>query len=323
MTGITVIAIALPLVLGLAIIAVSMADRRQALLQQKISDSIGIYVAPAAIASGPSLDSGSKEDGGLVARWLPSSLANRLQQALGATGDRVALWHFVLAGSVSGALIFVLVSRLLALSPIYSVAITVAAVIAVPVFLFRGAKERFQKAFLHAFPDGLDLMVRAVRAGLPLADAIESIGSEIGGPVGSEFRRVRNGMTIGLELEQALQGAAVRVQALEFRFFIVALSLQRRTGGNLAETLENLSSTLRQRKEMGLKAKALMSEAVASSWLIGLLPFIAGTAIYFLNPDYMQLLFTTPRGQTILGMAATTLGIGVFIIRTLIKGATR
>lgn len=323
MTGIMVMAVALPVVFGLAIVAVSIADRRQALLQQQIRNSIGIYAAPEAASSAPSLDAGIQENVQTLLRWLPTSLTKRLQLALGATGDRIAPWHFFLASGVSGALIFILVSRLLSLSWVLSVAITAAAVIVAPVALFRAAKARFQKAFLHSFPDGLDLMVRAVRAGLPLADAIETIGMEIGGPVGAEFRRVRDGVTIGVELEQALQSAAVRVQATEFRFFIVALSLQRRTGGNLAETLENLSSTIRQRKEMGLKASALMSEPVASAWLIGLLPFVAGTGIYFLNANYMQLLFNDPRGQTILGMAAATLGVGVFIIRTMIKGAVR
>jgi len=242
---------------------------------------------------------------------------------LDATGNRIVLWHLFLAGGVSGALVYLLFGRILSFSPMFSLVLAVAIAIAAAAALLRAAKARFQKIFLHAFPDALDLMVRAVRAGLPLADAIETIGVEISGPVGAEFRRIRDGVTIGLELERALECAAARIQAMEFRFFIVALSLQRRTGGNLAETLDNLSSTIRQRKEMGLKARALMSESVASAWLIGLLPFVAGTAIYYLNASYIQLLFSDPRGQTILGMAIGTLGVGVFIIRTMIRGAAR
>ena len=322
MSGFTIIAAALPLLFGLVIAGMAISDRRQTMLHRQIHHSIGTYFASAAASNLP-LDSATRENMLPVLRWLPLTLTKKFQIAVGATGDRIALWHLLLAAGVSGALIFLLTERVLSLSLIYCVPIALAATLAAPVVLLRAAQARFRKVFLNSFPDALDLMVRAVRAGLPLADAVETIGVEIPGPVGAEFRRVRDGMTIGLEFEEALQRVAERVRAIEFRFFNVALSLQRRTGGNLAETLENLSLTIRQRKEMALKAKALMSESLASAWLIGLLPFLSGGAIYVLNPGYIQVLFDDPRGQTILGIAMVTLAIGAFIIRTMIKGAMR
>jgi len=322
MNGILIIAAALPVLFGVAIAASSIADRRRTLLRQRISHSIGMYTAPAVTALNLPLDA-AKENLSPALRWLPLSVAKQIEVALGATGDRITVRHLLLTGSVAGALVLFLIERLLSPSPILALPMAAAAALAAPFALVRHAQGRFQTIFLNAFPDALDLIVRAVRAGLPLADAIETVGEEISGPVGAEFRNVHDGVTIGLELEQELIRAAERIRAVEFRFFIVALSLQRRTGGNLAETLENLSLTIRRRKEMWLKARAVMSESRASAWLIGLMPFISGGAIYFLSPNYMQMLLADPRGKMILGAALLSVATGAFIMRTMIKGAMR
>ena len=128
--------------------------------------------------------------------------------------------------------------------------------------------------FIALFPEAIDLMVRALRAGLPITEAIINAGQEIGDPVGAEFRGIEAGMRLGRDLDRLLWDIAKRISAPEFRFFIIALSVQRETGGNLAETLNNLSEVLRRRRAMRAKARAMASEARASTMILGSLPIL-------------------------------------------------
>lgn len=322
MTSVLIIAAALPLLFGVALVASVFLERRQAGLRQRIGHSIGVYAADLGETAGTlRLDARRKAEG--VLSWLPESLGKRIESALGATGDRVTPFHLVIAGAVGAILAELLASVLLGLQGLLALVLTVAGAIALPYAVVKFMQAKFQAGFLQSFPDALDLIVRAVRAGLPVADAVENVGNEVTGPVGTEFRQVHQGMTIGIELEQELLRTAERVRLIEFRFFIVALALQKRTGGNLAETLENLSLTIRRRREMWLKARAMMSEARASAWLIAILPFVGGGAIYFINPSYIRMLFVDPRGRILLGAAILLLAGGVFIMRTMIKRSMR
>jgi tight adherence protein B len=303
----------------MALIASIITERRQTTVRQRISQNIGNYVAPLGTApSSPRLERSAQKTG-TMAGWVPADLQQRLDLALGATGDKIKFPHLLLCGCVGALLAYGVVGILLGFGPAMSLPLMAAAAFLLPYGVLRFMQAKFQSLFLTAFPDALDLIVRAVRAGLPVTDAIETVGYEIGGPVGAEFRRVHEGVSIGLDLEQELTRAATRIRSVEFRFFIVTLNLQRRTGGNLAETLENLSLTIRRRKEMWAKARALMSEARASGWLIGALPFVGGGAIYFINPVYMGMLFNDPRGKMLLGIAILLLAGGAYVMRSMIK----
>lgn len=324
MSGLLIIAALLPVLFGLGLVASTVFERRQAGLRQRIGHSIGLYVADVGEAlNNLRLDASSQASASGILRWLPESIGSRIQGALGATGDKITTLHLIIAGCVGAILAEVLGSILLALNGLAVLGLILAGAVALPYVVVRFFQGRFQTGFLQAFPDALDLIVRAVRAGLPVADAIENVGNEVSGPVGKEFRQVHEGMTIGIELEQELLRTAERVRLIEFRFFIVALALQKRTGGNLAETLENLSLTIRKRREMWLKARAMMSESRASAWLIAILPFVGGGAIYFISPYYIQILFQDSRGRILLGMAVLLLAGGVFIMRTMIKRSMR
>ena len=323
MSSVLIIAALLPILFGLWLAASVVFERRQAGLRQRIGQSIGVYTADLADAT-PTLrlDTPKATATGAL-RWLPVSLGLRIEAALGATGGRATTFHLVIAGCIGAILTELLASVLLGLHGVVALFLMFAGAVALPYGVVKFMQAKFQAGFLQSFPDALDLIVRAVRAGLPVADAIENVGAEVAGPVGKEFRKVHQGMTIGIELDQELLRTAERVRLVEFRFFIVALALQKRTGGNLAETLENLSLTIRRRREMWLKARAMMSESRASAWLIGILPFIGGGAIYFINPTYIEMLFQDPRGRILLGAAILLLGGGVFIMRTMIKRSMR
>jgi tight adherence protein B len=322
MSSVLIIAALLPVLFGLALVASVVLERRQAGVRQRIGHSIGLYTADLNQAVGTlRLDARSRAAG--VLGWLPESFGSRIGAALGATGGRVTTFHLLIAACLGAILAELLASFLLALHGLLALLLMLGGAIGLPYFVIRFMQAKFQAGFLQSFPDALDLIVRAVRAGLPVADAIENVGIEIAGPVGKEFRQVHQGITIGIELDQELLRTAERVRLIEFRFFIVALALQKRTGGNLAETLENLSLTIRKRREMWLKARAMMSESRASAWLIGILPFISGAAIYFINANYIRMLFVDPRGRTLLGVAILLLAGGVFIMRTMIKRSMR
>src|SRR5215469_4769156 len=145
---------------------------------------------------------------------------------------------------------------------------------AVPHMVIGRMGKRRLAAFVALFPDAIDLIVRALRSGLPISEAIVGAGHEIADPVGSELRLVEGGMRMGRDLESLLWDTAKRIDASEFRFFVIALSVQRETGGNLGETLANLSDVLRKRRQMQAKARAMASESRATTMILGGLPVV-------------------------------------------------
>ncbi|MFO1187594.1 MAG: type II secretion system F family protein [Alphaproteobacteria bacterium] len=161
--------------------------------------------------------------------------------------------------------------------------------------------------------------MRAIRAGIPTSESIVAAGKELPDPVGGEFARIGQEIAIGRTPDAALAEAADRVRISDFNFFCVTLVLQRETGGNLAETLDNLSTLLRKRREMRLKVAALTSEGRFTSKVIAGLPFVVMLALYFLNRPYITLLFTDPAAQIFLGIAVGLIVIGSLILNRMIK----
>jgi tight adherence protein B len=174
--------------------------------------------------------------------------------------------------------------------------------------------KRRVAAFVTLFPEAIDLMVRALRSGLPISEAIIGAGREIGDPVGSELRRVESGMRLGRDLESLLWEIASRIDVSEFRFFIIALGVQRETGGNLAETLANLSDVLRRRRQMHAKVRAMSSETRATTMILGGLPVVIGVLLALTSPAYLQPLLSDVRGLMLDGLALGMLGTGVLIM---------
>jgi len=178
--------------------------------------------------------------------------------------------------------------------------------------------KRIEK-FTKLFPDAIDLIVRGLRSGLPITESISSVGQEMEDPIGIEFRRISDNVKLGKPIEDALDDAANRISTPDFKFFVIAISIQKETGGNLAETLDNLSDILRKRLQMKLKVKAMSSEARASALIIGVLPFLLFGVLLFVNYGYVSVLFTDPRGMVMGGAGLTSMAIGMFVISRLIK----
>jgi tight adherence protein B len=255
-------------------------------------------------------------------RALPAALRARLDAALAATGNRIGLPHLGAAGIIAASMIGYATVATQSL-PVLAIASAGAAAVGAPAALLRFAQNRYQRRFLDAFPDALDLIVRAVKAGIPAAEAIELATREICAPVGSEFQRMLDEMRIGVEMEDALQHTAERVRVPDFRLFVVSLLLQRRTGCGIAEILSNLSNIIRQRKALRLKARALTAEATASAAVMAIMPFVAGMGLFLINRQVISVLFVDPRGRFMLGVAVISQILGIIVMKAMIKKSLR
>lgn len=175
------------------------------------------------------------------------------------------------------------------------------------------------KRFLTELPDAIDVMVRGLKSGLPVTETIGTVSQDFEGPVGQEFTQIDRLVRMGANLEDALWDIAGRLDVPEFNFLAISVGLQRETGGNLTETLDNLSRLLRRRQQMRLKIKALSSEARASAYLLGALPFVMAGVLYLMNPDYMGQLFTDPFGHVLIGVGLTSELIGVAVMAKMVR----
>jgi len=180
-------------------------------------------------------------------------------------------------------------------------------------------KKRREQKFLNAFPDAVDLIVRGVKAGLPLIDCFKMIASEGVDPVKTEFKVILDTQAIGMPLGEACGKLYERTPIPEANFFGIVVGIQQKAGGNLSETLGNLSRVLRDRKKMKAKVKAMSQEAKASAAIIGSLPLAVMTLVYLTSPGYITLLFTDPLGHLLLAGSAVWMSMGILVMRNMIN----
>ena len=247
-----------------------------------------------------------------IFRLLPRREA--LVERLAKTGRTISVGQYmmVMLGIVAVLTVALLIFTGFGLVP--SLLIGIACGVFIPHYLTgRMGKKRVFR-FINLFPEAIDLMVRALRAGLPISEAIVNAGQEISAPVGTEFQGIEAGMRLGRDLDSLLWDIAKRIDAPEFRFFIIALNVQRETGGNLAETLNNLSNVLRGRRAMRAKARAMASEARASTMILGSLPILVTAILMFSSPTYIMPMFSDVRGLVLVGVAVGMLLTGVAIM---------
>jgi tight adherence protein B len=189
----------------------------------------------------------------------------------------------------------------------------------VPLWFIGMLAKRRRAKFGSSFADAVDIIVRGLRSGLPLHDCLKVIGKECPEPLAGEFRRLVEGQSLGVTLEQGLDRMHERLPSPELKFFAIVLNIQQKTGGNLGEALGNLSAVLRGRRMMREKIKALSSEAVSSAAVIGCLPPGVGGLITLTNPHYLQVMFVDPRGHMLLAVGASIMTFGVLVMRKMIN----
>lgn len=180
-------------------------------------------------------------------------------------------------------------------------------------------RRRRQEIFLNDFADAIDVMVRGLKAGLPVNDAMKVIATESGEPVGPEFMEVVEGQRVGISIGQGIERMFERMPLTEVNFLAIVMAIQAKTGGNLAEALSNLSNVLRDRKKMKQKIKAVSQEAKASASIIGSLPFLICAGMAVLNPKHLNPLWETQTGNLIVVGSLIWMGLGVLIMRKMIN----
>jgi tight adherence protein B len=189
----------------------------------------------------------------------------------------------------------------------------------VPKLVLNAMASRRQANFTKHFADAVDLIVRGIRSGLPINECFRVVAREFEPPLGEEFRLLVEGQNLGWTIDDLMSKGIQRLPTPEYKFFAIVTQIQRQTGGNLAETLSNLSNVLRERKKMRDKAQAMASEAKASAMIIGSLPFCVAGLLSIVNPDYLMLLFTERTGNYLLAFGAFWMTCGSLVMRKMIN----
>ncbi len=243
----------------------------------------------------------------ILVRMLPNP--DKLRERLARTGKNITLGEYLLMNFLS-LLVFFVIFRMLGWSNTTIVLMSLGLGLGLPHFVTGFIGKRRIKKFLAGFPEAIDTMCRGLRSGLPVTESIASVGREMPDPVGIEFHRISDGVRMGKSLESAMWEVAKRINVPEYRFLIIAMAIQKETGGNLAETMGNLADLIRKRRQLRLKVKAMSAEAKASAMIIGSLPFIMFSLLLLISPDYMMTMFHDLRGKILLGSALTWMAIG-------------
>lgn len=243
------------------------------------------------------------------------TLTTRMRQA----GLNWTRKTYYLVSIGAGAFSFVAAVLVLGLGLIPSIGAGVVGALLLPHFYVNRTRARRFKKFSEVFPDSVDVIVRGVKAGLPLIDCLKIVAMEAQEPVRSEFQTIVEDQTLGMPLAEAIARFPERVPLSETNFFAIVVAIQAKTGGSLSEALGNLSKVLRDRKKMAAKIKAMSAEAKSSAGIIGSLPIVVATLVYFTSPDYIMLLFTTTTGNIVLAASGLWMLMGILVMRKMIN----
>ncbi len=242
------------------------------------------------------------------------SLESKIKQA-GLEWEKSRYYMFsAISAAIFGGLAFVMSDSWLFLAPGLFVG-----GVGFPSWTLGYLKKRRLKKFIDAFPDAVDIIIRGVRAGLPLGDCLRVIAGEAAEPVRSEFRLVIESTALGLQLGEAVEKLHERVPVTEVNFFSIVINIQAKAGGNLSEALGNLSRVLRDRKKMAQKVNAMSQEAKASAGIIGALPFFVTGALYLTSPRYVELLWITSTGRMIMFGCFIWMFFGIMTMKKMIN----
>lgn len=253
----------------------------------------------------------------LARRVLPRQAV--LRQRLARTGKNIGVGSYLGISAGLAVICSLVLGFIVGLTPPLAVVVGLLVGAWLPHVVVGKMAQRRIARFTGLFPEAIDLIVRGLRSGLPVTESIAAVGQEMTEPLGSEFRRISESVKFGRSLEDSLWDTASRLDTADFKFFVISLSVQRETGGNLAETFSNLSEILRRRRQMKLKIKAMSSEARASAMILGSLPFVMFALIYLLNPAYEADLFTDPRGRMMLTAGLVVMGMGIAVMHKMVR----
>lgn len=241
-------------------------------------------------------------------------LSTRLTQA----GVSWSKQQFIIGSTALGITVF-LICLMSGANLIATIALSLSAGLGLPRWVLGYLKRRRENKFLDALPDAIDVVVRGVKAGLPLFDSLKVVVNDSPEPLRSEFRAIIETQSIGMPLGEACMKLYERMPLPEANFFGIVIGIQTKSGGNLSEALGNLSKVLRDRKKMKAKIQAMSMEAKASAGIIGALPPFVMITVYIMSPDYISLLWTHPTGRFMLACCAVWMTAGILVMKKMIN----
>jgi tight adherence protein B len=189
----------------------------------------------------------------------------------------------------------------------------------IPAQIVLHARAKRMKKFEEQLPEAADLMSRALRSGHAFPSALQMVGTEMPEPIATEFRIAFDEINFGIGMNKALQNMTTRMPLADLRYFVIAVLIQRESGGNLAEILGSISSIIRQRLALLSRVRVLSAEGKLSAWILGGLPFATGAMMMIVNPGFLNVLFTDPVGIKMVGGALVLMALGIVWMRKIIK----
>jgi tight adherence protein B len=242
------------------------------------------------------------------------SMNDRISQA----GLKISVRQFWLFSLILG-LVLAGLSKLAGMSPFVCLMVLITGFLGIPRMILKKMAARRQKKFLQEFADALEAMIRLLRAGMPVSEAIAMVSREFTGPVGEEMAKIYDTQKIGIPLDEACRIATKRMPLTEMQMFATGITIQAQTGASLSDVLGNLANVIRSRFKLQRKVKSLSSEAKSSAMIIGALPVLVSSGIYFINPDYIMILFTDTVGKFMVAGAVVWMGFGVLAMKLMIN----
>jgi tight adherence protein B len=256
----------------------------------------------------------SKDDGPQAGQKKKASLSLKIAQA----GLKISTKQYWIYSAVS-MVVCALLAKLFGQPPMVILLIAITGLLGVPRFVLARMAAGRQKKFLEEFADALEAMVRLLKAGMPIGEAISMVSREFHGPVGDEMSIVYDKQKIGIPLHEAAMEATKRMPLPEVKMFATGLAIQAQTGSSLSEVLSNLANVIRARFKLKRKIKALSSEAIASASIIGALPNLLALSMYFANREYIMILFNDPFGNVLLAGAVFWMTCGIIVMKIMIN----
>lgn len=242
---------------------------------------------------------------------------HQLDRLLEQAGLKMTVMKFLglsLFGGIGAALICIYWAV-----PMLMVALIAMGCAFIPLIYVQKKKQKRIAAIEQQLPDALDFLGRALRAGHAFAGALKMVGDEMPQPIGGEFRIAFDEINYGISLSDSLTNLAVRVPSTDLRYFVIAVLIQRETGGNLSELLDNISALIRARLKLLGTIRVLSAEGRLSAWILSLLPFVLAGVINIVNPKFMKVLWTDPAGMNLIWLALFLMAIGIFWMRRIIR----
>jgi tight adherence protein B len=249
-----------------------------------------------------------------IKRQKTPPLLLRMRQA----GLYLSKFSYILIVFITGLVIFLL-AVLSNIVPYAALGFGIAAGLLLPHLTVNFLRNRRLKAFSTEFPKALDITIRGLKAGLPFGDCLGIVARDLQAPLSTEFQAVVDDQALGVPIAEAMNRMAERIPLQDVNFLAVVVNIQAKSGGSLAESLQNLANTLRERRKLAGKVRAMSQEAKSSAAIIGSMPFFVAGVLYVINPDYIMVLFTEPAGKLVLAVSAFWMGLGIAVMRKMIN----